>query len=95
METATLYRQLMKAAQNWPLDTARKSRDLGVHIRRRLAYDFRHAVVESDAERRKLLENGRLELAAIQKLTSNFYKNKVWPLARPGHRPTLPSVPLV
>lgn len=77
METVRLYRQLNKAARNWPLDTGRKNRDLGAHLRRRLAYAFRNAKVGSEAERQQLLQGARRELEAIRKLTSNFYKQEV------------------
>lgn len=77
-EVARLYRQLVRVAARWPVDVARRNRDLGEHVRQRVQADFRQSAQLRDPEQiAYLLQLGRAELDAMKKLRNNFYKTEV------------------
>lgn len=77
MDGPALYRSLLKAAKHWPLDTARKNRDLGAHIRHRLPVEFRGLEDVKSAAQVDVLRRAEAELNGLVQLTSNYYKSKV------------------
>lgn len=77
MDGPALYRSLLKAAKHWPLDTARKNRDLGAHIRHRLPVEFRALEDVESAPHADVIRRAEAELNGLVQLTSNYYKSKV------------------
>lgn len=73
---ADLYRRLSRVAARWPVDVARRNRDLGEHVRERVQRDFRNAVTDG-AQAKRLVRLGEAELAAMERLCDNHFKKMV------------------
>ncbi|XP_006813354.1 ubiquinol-cytochrome c reductase complex assembly factor 2-like [Saccoglossus kowalevskii] len=69
---ASRYRKFLRLCQEWPLDETKRGRDLGKHIRDRVAIAFKHGEhtkITDEKECDRMLEN-------LQKINTDYYKNK-------------------
>ena len=67
---AARYRQFLRLLDNWPLDTDKAGRDLGVYLRERIAHGFR----QGEASRIANPEQCDRTLKALTRINSNVYK---------------------
>ncbi|XP_071942646.1 ubiquinol-cytochrome c reductase complex assembly factor 2-like [Antedon mediterranea] len=65
------YRSFLRLCRNWALDSTKEGRDLGAHIRKKVAEGFKHG----ENTRVDEVECQRL-YNALDKLSTNYYKNK-------------------
>ncbi|XP_072028061.1 ubiquinol-cytochrome-c reductase complex assembly factor 2-like [Amphiura filiformis] len=68
---ATRYRKFLQLIEQWPLDSSKKGRDLGMHIREMVAIGFKQGPATQINERKcdEMYE-------ALQKMNTDYYRNK-------------------
>lgn len=73
---ATQYRKFVRLLEMWPVDNSKVGRDLGQHIRNKVAEAFR----EGDATRIPDIKACEQLYTALHQISADVYKNK-YPMA--------------
>ena len=69
MAAASRYRKFLKLCEMWPVDASKTDRDLGLHIRRRVADGFR----QGDASQIDVAECDRI-YSSLHRIASNHFR---------------------